>query len=829
MVLILEFIFSYVKKINVLKQCSSMKYFNPQIYNKKLINNVILVKRFKLKKKVETKYPRLINKFNDTGLYFSKYRFLFWSEHYPVLTNSSLSTSLEFNSSIEKHFYVLNNLEDLIQKEDFFFTNTFEKIDFMFNPTANIFDEVSRTDYSLSNNKSTDYLLSYINNNNKYLIRNFTRTSVLSTSFILKFYQHYLKLNTGLQFLTFWKLSANFTTKNLDLTNFSKVLNTSHTNHDVLNLNWDFEEEDDYTFRLYDNYNSSEFNQNNLSVFTKFMSDYDHAKKKSESNNVIENANLRPMGTNLNSILLYSYYLDSDITNKYLDLMVDTNLILIRTVLRKSLNFTNKSRFYINYLKSKFIFKNKRDLKSLFSNNIKLYKNKRSAVFFKISSKFNIHSSSTLFFNYINFHPIQNFVSKSNFRSVNKIKRFNPILSLTPTLDKQYSLDIKLNSIGFTSNPHEVHIDDIEETTCILLSTSGSSFIIQHIGLFLHFKLFFFKPKFENFKFKFKKKIFSFYKTNEIKQTLMEHRKSLFIFKYIDSRNLLWDKRVEHDYSNYNLSLDFYLKKSIELKSLSNLNFYKNKYLSNLVGYDRSTVEIGYTDYLKKFTLDPKYRQIEFKIPRVRFNPGYQRLWREYRLALANAIRFRYIYQRQLTRYLARFYECLREYNILALEYKIWKIIIYSRLLPDLHSIKDFMDNSLIFLNGKILKNENHIIVVNDIVQLQVSAWYYIYYKWLTSWNNMRIKKFKKLIYRKKIASAYTIIKSLKQKSRYTPLYIYNMRFDMSDTKSYLEIDYFTLSFIFIYDNFALDMSSPDDFIEMRHYVYRMYNWKYIN
>jgi hypothetical protein len=50
------------------------------------------------------------------------------------------------------------------------------------------------------------------------------------------------------------------------------------------------------------------------------------------------------------------------------------------------------------------------------------------------------------------------------------------------------------------------------------------------------------------------------------------------------------------------------------------------------------------------------------------------------------------------------------------------------------------------------------------------------------------------------------------------------MRFDMSDTKSYLEIDYFTLSFIFIYDNFKLDMSSPDDFIEMRHYVYRMYN-----
>jgi hypothetical protein len=72
--------------------------------------------------------------------------------------------------------------------------------------------------------------------------------------------------------------------------------------------------------------------------------------------------------------------------------------------------------------------------------------------------------------------------------------------------------------------------------------------------------------------------------------------------------------------------LDFYLKKKLELKSLSSLNFFKSQYINNLVGYDRSTVDISYTDSLKKFTLDPKYRQIEFRIPRIKFNPGYQRL-----------------------------------------------------------------------------------------------------------------------------------------------------------------------------------------------------------
>ena len=67
-------------------------------------------------------------------------------------------------------------------------------------------------------------------------------------------------------------------------------------------------------------------------------------------------------------------------------------------------------------------------------------------------------------------------------------------------------------------------------------------------------------------------------------------------------------------------------------------------------------------------------------------------------------------------------------------------------------------------------------------------------------------------------------MKSLKQKSSYTPLYIYNMRYDMSETKSYLEVDYFTLSFIMIYDNFTLDFHTSNEFAEMKHFVYRMYN-----
>ncbi len=262
---------------------------------------------------------------------------------------------------------------------------------------------------------------------------------------------------------------------------------------------------------------------------------------------------------------------------------------------------------------------------------------------------------------------------------------------------------------------------------------------------------------------------------------------------------------------------------------LNKLSFSSNSFSSDLLGFKRSSLEFHSFDYLKYPDPDNKDSQEDIRISRLRFKPGYQRLWRHYRSALADAIRLRYTYQKQITRYLLRFYRQVKSYNIIGHEYKAWKVILYSRLLPDVNVIKEFNDNSLIYLNGVYLTSVELVIVVNDLVQLVVSPWYYIYSRWLLSWNNVRVNKFKKLVYRKKIASTYKIMKSLKQKSNYTPLYIYNMRYDMSDTKSYLEVDYLTLSFIVIYDNFILDFHSSNDFPEMKHFVYRMYNWKYVN
>ena len=85
------------------------------------------------------------------------------------------------------------------------------------------------------------------------------------------------------------------------------------------------------------------------------------------------------------------------------------------------------------------------------------------------------------------------------------------------------------------------------------------------------------------------------------------------------------------------------------------------------------------------------------------------------------------------------------------------------------------------------------------------------------------------MVYRKGLATSYKVMKTRKQPSRYTPNWVYNNRYDISDVKSYLEVDYFSLSAVVMYDPYVLDYHAPNDRVDVRTNIYRMYNWKYIN
>ena len=79
------------------------------------------------------------------------------------------------------------------------------------------------------------------------------------------------------------------------------------------------------------------------------------------------------------------------------------------------------------------------------------------------------------------------------------------------------------------------------------------------------------------------------------------------------------------------------------------------------------------------------------------------------------------------------------------------------------------------------------------------------------------------------MAGRYKVMKQVKQRSNYTPKWISTVRYDFSDIKSFLEVDFFTLSMFCIYDHNIFLYSTPKDLKMVRYVILRLYNWKYIN
>lgn len=150
---------------------------------------------------------------------------------------------------------------------------------------------------------------------------------------------------------------------------------------------------------------------------------------------------------------------------------------------------------------------------------------------------------------------------------------------------------------------------------------------------------------------------------------------------------------------------------------------------STLCNYVPSRDEILYDQNFSYRGVDLSFKRSEIKIPRVRFRPGYQRMWRSARNALKESMGLKFVYQQQLTKHLVRFYKNSNKYSFSRSEMTADRIIMYSRLLPDQPTINIFIDQNLVYLNGRLLYSLKTILVPNDLVQLAVSVWYYVAYR----------------------------------------------------------------------------------------------------
>lgn len=86
------------------------------------------------------------------------------------------------------------------------------------------------------------------------------------------------------------------------------------------------------------------------------------------------------------------------------------------------------------------------------------------------------------------------------------------------------------------------------------------------------------------------------------------------------------------------------------------------------------------------------------------------------------------------------------------------------------------------------------------------------------------MKKYRRLVYKKSLAYKHTDMKVRKQKSYYIPRWIHFVKIDEMDTKSYLEVDYFTLSAFVVYDPFIFSSVMVNNQLLQRGNIYRLYN-----
>ena len=355
-------------------------------------------------------------------------------------------------------------------------------------------------------------------------------------------------------------------------------------------------------------------------------------------------------------------------------------------------------------------------------------------------------------------------------------------------------------------------------------SQAFKSFILRNKGLYIISKLSWHNEFPVKLKSQFKKKLFSFIYPGQSKKNVLLRRK-----KQVLTRLLSNSFRLINSVDRFSYQLYYQLFKVNQYTNEKYKVFNNNKN-SNTLSYSMNLRNIYYNfDYQTKgVDVSDLYIHSEVRIPRVRFKPGYQRIWRQVRTALKVSLNVKFQYQQQLTKYLIKFYHLSSKYLLSYSESTLDKIVVYSHLLPDMSTTQLFSINGFLYLNGSVTNSLSTVVIKNDLVQLVVSIWYYSITRWFLNWTNDRVRKFKRLVYRKNKPLQYKVMKNKKQQSYYTPNWIYQTRYDNTDVKPYLEVDFFTLSVFILTDTYIQYYHKVDDMPDLRNSTYMLYNWKYI-
>ena len=213
------------------------------------------------------------------------------------------------------------------------------------------------------------------------------------------------------------------------------------------------------------------------------------------------------------------------------------------------------------------------------------------------------------------------------------------------------------------------------------------------------------------------------------------------------------------------------------------------------------------------------------RIRRIRFKPGYYRIWRLARTSARELLGFTSRYQYRLTPKIQRQYYQVRAFKNVKLSLTVEFALLTCNFVPDHWSLKELLNSHNVFLNGTSCVNPKLRLFCSDFLQLVVGLQYYAMSRWLMSWSTQKKGRVSKTFYRKFKPSSFN--KDIKLVRR-LPDWFYDLQYTYTDIPKYFEVDYFTLSIFLIHDNISQERWLPNRADQMDYSSMNMYNWKYI-
>ena len=219
----------------------------------------------------------------------------------------------------------------------------------------------------------------------------------------------------------------------------------------------------------------------------------------------------------------------------------------------------------------------------------------------------------------------------------------------------------------------------------------------------------------------------------------------------------------------------------------------------------------------------------DVRIRRIRFKPGYGRIWRTARESVREILNMPHRYQYRLTPKLQKHYFVYRQRSLppqergttLTLEYAL----MTCHFAPDIWYVNTLSETFSVFLNGSGESNLGAWLFRGDFIQLAVSLKFYMASRWIKNWSMLKQQRVNKLFYRKfRPSETNRHIRF----ARTLPNWFFGIKYTYCSIPKCFEVDFFTLSIFLLYGRVEWESPTPRRLYQLDTTITNMYNWKYI-